>query len=138
MRKISKEKLIAISADRPKNYLRTIKKYTVREDDTHVYMESHHYVRLSIKYRKKYVPLKQRVTLVVLMVIGHLTYWPLSFFKTPAHQGVGDTVEAVIQKATRVKRKCGGCNRRKNLLNAAFPYKRKHEIVKSVSRVKTK
>ena len=40
--------------------------------------------------------------------------------------GLGDTVEKVIKKVTGKKSNaCGGCKRRRDALNKAFPYKKK-------------
>jgi len=39
-------------------------------------------------------------------------------------KGLGDTVEKLIKKvAPKFKTKCGGCEKRKKLLNKVFPYK---------------
>jgi len=41
-------------------------------------------------------------------------------------RGLGDTVEKVIKKVTGKKSNtCGGCRKRRDALNKAFPYKKK-------------
>ena len=50
----------------------------------------------------------------------------LEILKNSESKGLGDTVEKVIKKVTGGKVKtCGKCKKRRDVLNKAFPYKKK-------------
>ena len=130
MKKLSKERVLQVAAERPVGYAQEIAAAATREDSQYYYLTDSQYAHLFEKYRgEAYKPTGIAVSDPAVEKRSRLIKW-ISRFRVPEDRGLGDTLERMLSKVGGRKFKhlmqlmhmpCG-CEDRRKWLNERFPF----------------